>query len=679
MSVRIWQGLAVGCLALAIGAVLGSVRSTLRAGEIQGPSALVVVPAGEVWIGVDSELWRLSPQGALIEAKAVGAAGLPGPPANLVRGPEGAIVASVRHDATLYFLDPASAQVTRRLLPQWPADLARHGGRAINFAFDTQGRVAVATGGGDAVALFDAAGRFIARSAPGAYAFTNGLWWTDEGLWTTDTNRFTLRLLDASSLQERRAVTLGEGAVASFLGPARGRPGSPMAALIRYRGDMTEGNVAQVGADARATDLPQVATMEPRDVDWLGDDILAVDGASFSVLRWSAARRATAPFGDDAVRSRLAALTQQRDLLRSRYAQWLVAAGVALVAGLACAAMASMAARPKRSASPLDLSRLGTPRASRKVVLRQQLALYGGIALAWMPLMALSLVPITWLKTGLGDRAVWVMLGMTVVLLLSMLAAVPFLARRIKRLSRLPEYESTLNFMAMRLLDRQSAMVAAHLRGGEQVLETFVVNPGMKWHLLTTQRLLVLRASLFGHAPAAAHELGDVSAVATMPGAAVPASRWKPALQREAWLEIAIDGAAPISGSVGSPVLAARVAQRMGALSAQWRPLRAARPAGGPGVPAFDRARRWHRTVASFLLPGLGQWQQRRTGEAIVFIVVWTATLIFFTGPMLWTLVEPFAGVGWAYAGGVTAWHAMLSALAAADAWHGESAPARDP
>ena len=205
MNERTLKALAVACLAIAIGAVLGSVQATLRSGALQGPQALLVTPAAEVWLGVDHDLWRITAQGQLRDVTPVAAIGLPGAPANLVRVPGAGVVATVRGDPILYFLDTATARVTRTLLPQWPADLASHGKRAINLAFDAQGRLAVATGGGDAVALFDAEGRFLARTPPGTYQFTNGLWWNEAGLWTTDTNRYTLRLLDRETMQERKA------------------------------------------------------------------------------------------------------------------------------------------------------------------------------------------------------------------------------------------------------------------------------------------------------------------------------------------------------------------------------------------------------------------------------------------------------------------------------------------
>lgn len=686
MTVRVLKGLAVACLAIAIVSIIASVRSTLRAGDIQGPGALVVLPTGEVWVGVDEALWRISAQGELRDEQPIRATGLPGPAANLVHGPDGAIVASVRGDSTLYFLDAASARVTRRLNPQWPPELQGHGGRAINFAFDAAGRVAIATGGGDAVALFEPDGRLVARTAAGAYVFTNGLWWSDAGLWTTDTNRFILRLLDGTTLTQHKAVKLGEAEGGSFLGPARGRQvqpqaRAPVAALIRFEGDMTQGSLSLVGADGRANALPHRAVMEPRDVDWLGDELLASDGLSFSLLHWSAEGRAMPPFGDAALREKLSALASTRDSLRKNYARWLIAAGGALFLGLLFAALAPWAARRKLPVIALDLSRLGTPRVGRMDLLRLYRRLYGGLMAMALPMVALVLfveiVPRDTWKAWLGDASPFVLLGFVLAPLLSVLLAVPLVAHRVKRLSRLPEFEPALNQRAMLQLKSHAQVLARALRKGEQVLETFSLLPGMSWWVLTDQRLLALRSGLFDTAVAAAHELADVRGASTVPGSVALLGRRRRALEGSAWLEIAFDGALPISGLVGSPVLAERVAKRVNALSVASRAQAGPRSPVPPEVRAAYRTRRWRRAVASALLPGLGQWQQRRAGEAIVLLAAWVAVVVFGSFPMLWTLVEPFTGVGATEAVVVVLLHLMLSGLVAADTWRGEAVAAR--
>lgn len=150
---RLLQALAVAGLLGAIALVLAAIHATLRAGEILGPGALVRTASGEVWLQVDRELWRLDAQGHRMQTLPVLALGLPGPPSHLVRHPSGAVVATVRDEPALYRLDASSARVAGTIAPQWPDDPARHASRAIDVAFASDGRVAIATGGGHAVAL----------------------------------------------------------------------------------------------------------------------------------------------------------------------------------------------------------------------------------------------------------------------------------------------------------------------------------------------------------------------------------------------------------------------------------------------------------------------------------------------------------------------------------------------
>jgi hypothetical protein len=679
MKQRIANAIAMVCLALAIGAVIGSVKATLDAGRIEGPSALLVTPGGPIWLGVNDELWRITSEGKLIDRQPIAATGVHGAPANLVHGPGGSVVASVRRDPTLYVLDAARARVTRALQPQWPEALAKHGGRAINFAFDPKGRVAIATGGGDAVALFDGDGRFLAHTPRETYVFSNGLWWSDAGWWTTDTNRFTLRLLDADSMQPLRALELGHAEGGSFLGPARAHPragSKTQAALIRFHGNMIDGGVSLVSAEGSVTALPHDAPMQPRDLDWLGDELLVSDGVSFSILRWSAQAQAVRPFGDEALQAALGAQLQERDGLRLRHRQWLGAAGVALVLGLLCAAAASWLARRERPAAALDLSRLGTAQLSRREVLRLNWRMHGWAPVAFVLLLTLQALSRFWpLPQNPLDSvpsARGAIVGLAVAFGVVVLAAVVFyvLVRRIKRLSIRPEFEPLLNQLAMTQLKRSSAVVARDLREGEHVLEVFQLRPGLVWWVLTSERLLGFNAALGESALKTARELIDVTAATN-----TSASGWKHRLVQpsdaRAWLAVTFAGSPALSGSVGSPVLAARVVERLNERVAALRVAGGRPPLATTAQPA-QAARRRRAALSSLLLPGLGHWQLGYSAQAIVFIVVGVATLVFFTVPMLWTLVEPFTGVKpwhwWTLAG----WHLLLAATAAADAWRTE-------
>ncbi len=608
MKQRIANALALLCMALAIGAVIGSVRATLSAGAIEGPSALLVARSGEVWLGVNQELWRVSAEGRLIERQPIATTGLPGAPAHLVHAPDGSVVANVRRDPTLYWMDAASARVVRHVLPQWPDALAKHGGRAINFAFDAQARVAVATGGGDAVALFDDVGRFIAQTPPSTYVFTNGLWWSEAGWWTTDTNRFALRLLDVESMQPLRAVELDRADGGSYLGPARALPRGGGAALIRFHGNMIDGGVSLVGADGSVKALPHGAPMQPRGLDWRGDELLVSDGVSFSILRWSAQGAALAPFGDADLQAALQAQRQERDALKRRHALWLGAAGAAFVLGLMCAGAAAWLARRERPAAVIDLSRLGTAQLSRREVMRLNWRMNGWVLLAFAPLLALQLagllLPREALKGLLANSSAIHHLLVASGLLLMCAIPIWLGMRRIKQLSPLPEYEPLLNQLAMAQLKRSAATMAHLLRPGEHVLEVFHLRPGLVWWALTSERLLGFNAALGASALKSAHELTDVNVAANAPRA----DGWKQRLLHAgsdgaAWLRIEIEHAPPLAGSVASPVLAARVIERINERAAA---LRAMCPMRGAPVKTDTAARRRRAALASLLLPGLG-------------------------------------------------------------------------
>ena len=300
---------------LALAALAGALWSSDRAAQIQGPVTLVATAGGVLWVGADERLWRVGADGTLRHDDDLRALGVPGTPATLTRLPQGGVVASVRHDPTLYLLDAASARVVGRIRPQWPAELAEHGSRAIHVALHPDGRIAIATGGGHAVALFAADGRFIARTAPGFYRYTNGLWWAGDALWTSDTNRTQLKRLDGGTLALQETVQLEAGHGTRFLGPAREHARRPdRVAIVRYANGMTVGRVAVVeGQPPQERALDGAGVFEPHDVDWLGDDVVATDGRSHRVLRIAADGGGLAvPFGGAEVQRRIDAGLAER-------------------------------------------------------------------------------------------------------------------------------------------------------------------------------------------------------------------------------------------------------------------------------------------------------------------------------------------------------------------------------
>ncbi|HSV68748.1 MAG TPA: hypothetical protein VLI72_01445 [Methylibium sp.] len=666
MMKKLWQGLAVLCLLVSVTSVWYAIDSSLSAGRLEGPSGLIVLPdAAEVWIGVNDELWRTDRNGHLMGKTPFAAVGLPGRPASFVRHPSGRVVAQVRDDPTLYFIDPSTRRVVSRLVPQWPEELARHGGRAVNLAFHADGRLAIATGGGHAVALFDTAGRFLARTGTGAYEFTNGLWWVGDALWTTDTNRFQLKRLDGKTLAVEQAVPLG--GTGGFLGPARVRPGAgagpgPMAALVRFRTDMIAGHVVVLDATDHDGAELYAEGMEPMDLDWLDGDVLVTDAHAQAIRRWSADGATRANFGDAELRSRLADVTRKKASLRRQHRGALAFAIVAFIVGALFAVLADRRKRSKRQASyPIDLSRLGTPKVS--LWLKAWLA---ARAAAWLtgPLFALIAVATIVPRLPLLDV---VKLALLFVLMLST-AATPWLLRATtRRLARQPEFEPLFNHHAVTLLTH-SKVLGPILGPDEPPLETALLLHGLgRWLVLTPKRLLVFEVNALDQTLAVDVPLRQVAAASTERGAVggkgSRALSWLTLFAFEGWLEIRLRDGSLISGTTVVPSTAQRIAAHLRAAGAL--PI-------APSIdePVEERDGDAARTaLASALVPGLGQWRQGRFGSALMMFLPWALLMLLAEIPLLWALLGPRRGVHPDDALYVASLHLLMASLAALDAW----------
>lgn len=676
MRVRAIKAAAVLLLTVSIGALVFALGSSEQASRIQGPSALVAVDGREVWISVDDELWRVSPDGELRSRTSLASIGLPGPPANLAHHPSGAIVATVRDDPALYFIDATQPHVVRKIEPRWPSDLARHGARAINLAFHGDGRFAIATGGGHTVALFDAEGAYLARTPEGTYKFTNGLWWQDDALWTTDTNRYRLKRLDGTTLAVREERQLSELSPSRYLGPARAHPRAGperRAALVRFRNGMVQGGIVAIGDGDREAAFPHAGEMEPRDFDWLGNgELLASDGATFSVLRWSADRQPLGAFGDAALRGHWDELASRRARLQHRYGVGIAAAIASFAVAFALALWAEWSGRRARQRrAPIDLSRLGTLRVSQGELIRTNLRVNAGVLWVGVSWALFELTPLSrWLDAagGTGLR-----IGVLLVVIVAALISLPMWMRRLKRVSRESAFEPMFNALAVRKLEASDAL-GMDLRDGEHVLETFTwMRPTLHWAVLTNERLLVYVATLMDHRLQSQHALGDVVAVSTergtlTPGQAQASESW---LQWRAggWLELVLRGGEVLSGAVSSATVAGRVVatllRRPGVLAGGMTTARAQGSAGATTRQPDARTA----ALASALIPGLGQWMQRRKAAALLMFVPWALAMVTLFIPIVWTLYGPRAEVSTSTLASAAVLALFDAAFAAWDAW----------
>lgn len=568
-NVRQRQVLAVLLLVASVACLVWALARSHRAVGIQGPAALVVTPAGEVWVGVgvgaDARLLRLGTDGRLKADDPVATVGLPDAPSNLVWHPQGLVLATVRDDPTLYLLDPARARVVRHVLPQWPAELARHGGRAINLGLHPDGRIAIATGGGHAVALFQADGRFIARSAPDTYRFSNGLWWVGDTLWTTDTNRTQLKRLEGRTLALQQTEPLPADEAARFLGPARAHAqDSSRVALIRFHNGMTVGRLAVLAGDppAEAT-APRGGngsrSFEPVDVDWLGDTVLASDGASHQLQRLDPASGTLAVFGDGALRERLDQGLRERERGLLHWKLGLAAAATLLAVALLLAWQAQrLQQRSADTVHPLNLAHLGTPQLGPGPLGRLQARLLAPWLLFMLPVFGLQLFDVRgWLGLTPAQWR-WVLAGVVVAVVLPVLLV---LQRRQSRLALDPAFEPVLNRLALDKLRRAGAWRQA-LRPDEAVLETCIcLAPTAHWLVLTDQRLLCFVTALRGERLLWAHARHDLGQVRYLPRAPKARQRWLgPGAGGPGWLQLKLPaGGGGGNGSAHGGRLAGRI------------------------------------------------------------------------------------------------------------------------
>lgn len=688
MSPKSLKPIAIGMLALAITALVAALWISNQRVSIQGPSALAVLDDQSVWLSVDDVLWHLDAQGqrvATADAQLLNQGGLSGLIGNLVVHPNGQLVASVRDDPTLYFLDPVSGKVASRLLPQWPADLERHSARAITYAFAGDGRVAISTGGGHAVALFDAQGRFLARTAPNTYEFTNGLWWTSESLWTTNTNGMALVELDTGTLAVKSQVLLSQPvnklsgqwglgmAVASAGKPAPSTQAGPFATLVRFANGMVEGHAADVLADGTQIDFPTVTTLEPRDIKWQDNALLMVDGASYAIKRYSDTHVQLADFGSPAVQSELTGLLARRASLQKRYVASMVAAIVLFLIGFAAAIQAQrLEKKSALAALPVDLSQMGTPRLSRDQYIRAVLQLYWapmllGAALVLLPL-ALAAFP-TFAKAAAFQLLFVRMVGMFLVL--------DLVVRKTQLNRHEPGAESLVNYRAMQFLESDVALWRL-LHSGERPRETLMLTGskrGLQWLVLTNQRLLVFVGNLKDRTLLEQYPRRTISDAQILeqhdptlrlriqrlliPGALRLRFIFKDGNALEGMAISAVTARRLVALLQASALVAPSVSQMDQVQRAQAR--------GRAAAPNLQIALR--QTLASLLIPGLGQWMQQRNATAFRYFLFWALTLVFCVIPIVWTLWAPRAAVPIGVSVLVAMIYGAVCLQAGADTW----------
>jgi hypothetical protein len=674
MSLKLFKTSAVLLMLLALGCVAEAIMATTERGQIQGPTAIAVLPDGSVWLTVEDAIWHLDGNGkriALVDAATLGVGGRIG---NLVMHPNGQLVAQVRGDPTLYFLDPVTALIQSRLVPQWQPDLSRHSSDAINYAFSEDGRVAIATGGGHAVALFDTQGRFLGRTQPGTYEFTNGLWWSHESLWTTDTNRQQLVELDGTTLAEKSRVQLDKNCGGwQALGMAASSHGMesetthtpPLATLIRFANGMTQGRASDIFIDGSQKDFPVVGAPEPRDIKWREKELLLVDNATFSIKRYSENRIPMADFGDAQVQAELTASLDRRNSLAAQYHAYLFGAIALFIVGFAFALRAQGLEKAQTLAAlKVDLSQLGTPQLSASAHFRASVRLFWPLILA-IATLALFLFYPDFLSQLTGTRPQQATVLVMLLALPLFVLAMQLVRRNVLRGQENPDTEAALNYAAVRFLGMDATFWRL-CHPGELPHETFMLSgsgPRFKWLVLTNQRLLVFVGNARERVLEHEYPLGEVLRLSFITRGEMT---WKQKLQQSlngggTAISIDFSGGTSLGGFVFAVSAARRMATRL-QTSTQPHAQTVQRESHAPRNSALRQA------IASLLIPGLGQWIQGRTGTALWFFVMWLLALSSVAA-IVWTLLLTLAAVSLQAIVFNAVVYSVICLLAASDAW----------
>lgn len=335
------MGLVIGLLALTLICAWMGWQAHQKRMSTTGLNALAALPDRSVWLSVNQELWHLDALGRPLARLNVLDAGLPAAPRRLVATPDGSLLALVPGVPDIVAIDTTTGHLRRHLALQWPAGAlpAPSGAAAIagvaDVAVDADGRIALAHTATQAVLLFDAHGRFLARTAPETLTRPTALWWDDGELWAADTEPHRLRRLSGTSLAIKQTVALSakvstRRTVRAIHHPRAGIDvHAPVATLIRLEPQGPVGLVTYEWADGMEIGQDIGPQGQPRDLAWIGETLLVLENLELRLLRFDVDRHGLGDFGDMTVQRWLEQAFKARERLRR--AQWAWAGGAVLL------------------------------------------------------------------------------------------------------------------------------------------------------------------------------------------------------------------------------------------------------------------------------------------------------------------------------------------------------------
>lgn len=504
-------------------------------------------------------------------------------------------------------------------------------------------------------------------------------------MWTTDTNRQQLVELDGNTLIEKSRIQLSLDCGGwQFLGmatPSQGKASEesrtqPLVTLVRFANGMTKGRVSDIFSDGSQMDYPAISTTEPRGIQWHGNELLMVDGASYSIKRYSDSRTLMDDFGDRQVKAEFAASLNLRNSLKIQYVAYLAEAISLFFIGFAFALRAQALEKTKILADlNVDLSQIGTPMLSALARSKASVKLF----LPMISVFAVVTPFLFFLDPLLRFLSVKPQSPSLLILILLQLLLIiaPIMVRRnLRRNENNPAIEGIFNQKAIHFLQTDAAFWRlCHPEELPQETLMFInARKGASWLVLTNQRLLVFMVNLRDRTLACEYLRSDILRLRILE---TQEMTWMHRLQRflsgiGVMTRIEFKDGTSLTGFTHSAQTARRMAAQMQITPFDTRPMSEtnwAQPAHEKAhtlAPFNNNAIR--QTIASFLIPGLGQWVQRRSGTALILFVTWLLALMSVI-VVVWTVWNTLAAVSLLVILYTAGTYIFICLLAARDAW----------
>jgi hypothetical protein len=665
------QSIVVVLLGLVALCVVMAIRSSSNAAHSMGPQALGIV-GDRVWIADELGLFITDAHGEIQLQRTHADLGVKSISGIAMVDAQHALIAS-RDSTTIKLVSAIDCSLLRDIHLQLPADLDNMGSAMLWIAahpIDSSGHfeIAAATGGNHTVVRFNDDGRLLARTKAGLFRFTNGLWYADGGLWTTDTNRYYLRKLDTDTLAQTDEIALHADHAKRYLGAAAASNGEvmpngmqPLATLARLDNQMKTGRVVDLFRDGSELEFPLSDDAEPMDIGWIGKELLVVDGATGNVKRFDSLRQPLGEFGGAALRRHFHESHHERQISKRIYFLWLALAVACFLTALLLLMLARRVSPAERSAQPaLPMAGILTIMRLAFTALWPHCLLIASISQAG----TLMLKATKWMTPLLGkEHSVWLVLSlMTVTFVIFAVWA----GRRGQRLANGPAYEPLLNHGALYWLhtSRHWRTVCRTDETPREVISCFAPKVGIL--LLTNQRLIFSRRGLSTDTADASWEYAEIVSAGIDEFNDV---KWWWRIKRSLMgirIDIVLRDNEHIRFNVRSIFTARRIVDSLTHnKESSFNPNMQSVPAtrlseiGSASQQAF----------ASAVVPGLGQWMQRRNYKAAAFFVYAVVVLLFLVLPIAWALITKHTEVhASVIQSAVTIW-VLLCSISALEAW----------